>query len=752
MKNNFSPLIRRAGILSGAALCFAGTPAYSADKPEADAFPNFESYIKISGQAPDITGDKAAFQNRVKQSSDGGVGIEDLHISKDTSKTTTIVLDGKALTGSEDYLGRFNVTKTGVGSVDVGYKRFRTFYDGVGGFFPLNNQWMPLANEDLHIDRSKFWVEGKLAFKDAPEFTVRYTNELRSGRKDSTIWGDTDFSGLPFAVAPNPISQARKMVPSYLQVGERHQNLELSARHTIGKTTLQLTLLGDTTDNKDTRFVTRFPGEVVPLSVALLSATAPAGQAASPQAIAKGALPAQNWNNQVFIAEADNMKTKTSGVNATSDTILNDKLTLRLAANFDLVDTTVGGGRPLITSTATAAGVVPVATDNYANLYGGTRVKDYTGNIAFDYKVTKNLFAKLALRAQSEFIRGASGYDVIAASGTPATVISSTPRIGWAKIHQNVRTPVVELRYTGIKDLALYFNGSKRDLSGVETNTASYNPLTAAIGTAAANNVTENHGNYTLGASWKQSQLLTLRAEVFHKGHKDNTVGFGTIPTIIGDYYLLDSTYEGYKLTAIAKPLATVGFTTRFVSQRGTMKVTGFLPTYPAYDSLNSHNHMLSESIDWTPTPQVYLQLNGTATFNVISTVYPRAGLTPATVTAAGLVTANAFDTNRVLQNSDNNYYTVGFITGFVVDKQTDAQVQLNYYRADNGNAILAPLTMPYGVAVKDTSITVGLKHKFSDKWIGNAKIGYFDSANDTTGGMTNYHGPLAYVSFDHSL
>jgi hypothetical protein len=59
---------------------------------------------------------------------------------------------------------------------------------------------------------------------------------------------------------------------------------------------------------------------------------------------------------------------------------------------------------------------------------------------------------------------------------------------------------------------------------------------------------------------------------------------------------------------------------------------------------------------------------------------------------------------------------------------------------------------MPYGVAVKDTSITVGLKHKFSDKWIGNAKIGYFDSANDTTGGMTNYHGPLAYVSFDHSL
>lgn len=752
MKTMFSPLFRSAGLLTGAWLIAAGVPVRAADKANADAFPNFESYIKITGQAAAINGNDAAFQNRTKQPSDGGVGIEDLHLSKDLSKTTTLVIDGKALSGSEDYLAKFNVTKNEVGSIEAGYKRFRTFYDGAGGFFPLNNQWMPLANEDLHIDRSKFWVDAKLALKDLPEIEVSYTNELRSGKKDSTIWGSTDFTGLPFTVAPNPVTEIRKFAPSYLRVGERHELLEATVKKTVKKTTLQLTLLADRTNNSDTRYVTNFPGEVIPFAITQLSTTAPAGQVANPQALAKAALSPANWNNQVDIAENDAMKTQTTGADFEAITPINDKLTLRLAAKYELVHTTIGGSRPLVTYTPTATGVVPVTTNNYANLYGGTRVKDYSGNIALDYKATKDLFVKVALRAQSEFIRGTSGYDVIAASGTPALTLASTPRTGYAKIHQNVRTPVLELRYLGIKNVALYFNGSKRDLSGVEVNTSSYNPLTAAIGTQAMNNVSEDHGNYTLGADWKTSSQLTLRGEVFTKGHKDNTVGFGTTPAILGDYYLLDSKYSGYKLTAIAKPAATIGFTTRFVSQLGKMKVTGFLPTYPAYDSLNAKNYMLSETIDWTPSAQVYFQLAATKTFNVISTIYPRAGVTPATVNAAGLTTALAFDTNRVLQNSNNNYDTVSFTSGFVVDKNTDAQVQVNYYRADNGNAILAPLTMPYGVVVQDTAITIGLKHKFNDKWVGNGKVGYFDSKNGTTGGNQNFHGPVAYVSLEHAL
>jgi len=46
----------------------------------------------------------------------------------------------------------------------------------------------------------------------------------------------------------------------------------------------------------------------------------------------------------------------------------------------------------------------------------------------------------------------------------------------------------------------------------------------------------------------------------------------------------------------------------------------------------------------------------------------------------------------------------------------------------------------------------VGLKHKFSNRLMGDAKVGYLKSTDSTTGGFTNYKGPLAYLSLSYSL
>ena len=44
------------------------------------------------------------------------------------------------------------------------------------------------------------------------------------------------------------------------------------------------------------------------------------------------------------------------------------------------------------------------------------------------------------------------------------------------------------------------------------------------------------------------------------------------------------------------------------------------------------------------------------------------------------------------------------------------------------------------------------MKRKFTDRWIGSAKLGYFESRNDTSGGNTNFHGPLAYLAIERAL
>ena len=730
---NAKPLffLRSAGLVAGAILALSCPRVAGADKTAvpSDAFPNFDSYIKVSGQAASITGDGGAFESRSKLPQQSGAGIEDLHYSKDTTNDITLAIDGHALAGTEDYLGQVSWTKNEVGKLEIGYKRFRTFYDGVGGFFPLNSNWQTLNSNELHIDRSKFWIDATVALPNKPVFSIKYTNELRNGQKDSTIWGTTDFTGLPYNAAPIAVTPSRKSVASWINIGERHTNLEASATHTIKNVSVALTVFHDETNNLDTRYVMLYPGQNLPFP--------------TPTAAAIAALPATKWHNQVQQQQTDGMATKTTGVTGTGSLALSKTLKLSFGGAYQIVRNDISGDRPLMTWTPTATGVQVVSTDNNYNLLGGSAVKVLTGNVALDWNIANDLVAKLAFKGEEEYIRGSSTYTVVAASGTPAVALASTPRLGWGKLHQNSSTPVLDIRYSGIKDVSLYFNGSQRSLSGTENDTSHYNPLTAASGTLANNNVSEDHGDYALGANWRTSRFLTVRGELFQKNHQTESAGYGVN---LGDYYLLDNHFKGVKLTGIVNPVPTLALTGRWVHQTGTMQVTGYLPTYPAFDSCDAKNDIIAGTIDWNPSKQFYAQVNVNLVYNNINTIYPRAGITVATSTVS------AYDTNRVLQDSKNNYVTSSFLMGFAVDKHTDLQAQYTDYRANNGDPALAALTMPYGVSAHDYLATVGIKHQFNDKVVINAKIGYAYSNNDTTGGFTNFRGPLAYISIEHAL
>ncbi|MFA5266072.1 MAG: hypothetical protein WC378_19800, partial [Opitutaceae bacterium] len=246
-----------AGLLAGTLLAISATLVAAAAKStaDADAFPLLQdNFILLSGQYSSVTGDKAAFQTRTQNAKSGTFGIESMRYGTDISKDTNLQFEGKVMAGIEDYLGKFLLAKNDVGSFEIGYKRFRTFYDGVGGFFPANALWMPLANQMLHVDRGTFWVDGTIALPNAPVLHIRYANETRTGRKDTAIWGDSDLTGIPISTssALNPISADRKIVPAYLQLGERRETLEASITHSLANTKFDLRLVGERINNLDT--------------------------------------------------------------------------------------------------------------------------------------------------------------------------------------------------------------------------------------------------------------------------------------------------------------------------------------------------------------------------------------------------------------------------------------------------------------------------------------------------------------------
>ncbi len=714
-------------------MALSGVNASAAAPKEADAFTVFDSYVKISGKSAAVTGNSAAYARRFQLPENGSYGIEALHLNKELNKDVSMELDGKALFGAEDYLGKLRLTKTDVGTVEFGYKKFRTFYDGIGGFFPLNKAWMPLAQEELHTDRAKFWADVKIAIPDKPVFHFRYSNDLRNGQKDSTIWGDTDLTGIPIwtVSSQNPYSANRKLVAAYIDLNERQQNLEASVKHTVGNTELELSLVRNWTDSDNIRYSNRYPGELKPWPAI----------PTNPPSIIPGALA----NNPVSGFDQQMSQAKIWTYTGKFVTKFSDQVSVFGGLSYQDAQADIADNRQMTLTIRTTPGIVNAVGGfvgasgrppySYKTDFGNISEKVLTGNLGVTYKPIKDLYFKLALKGEKLDMEGVNQvtYNSNSINQTTGEVIpvnvvapNSSKRSGrpW--------TPELDVRYSGIKGLSLYGAFDYRRAPGdVADSTVSVGLAGKAYAPSfSSDNSKVNRAHYKVGANWKVSSMVTLQAETFYKNHVNSYIGYGTS---LGGRYILGYQFRGIKLTGILKPLPDLTFTTRYLNQAGKMDTTVDAGT--AYESMDSKNHLFGETIDWNPTKQFYMQANLNVVFATTGTAYPRAGGTA----------------NEVLRNSDNNYWNASVVVGFALDKSTDAQLQYTRYHANNSQAALVA-TMPYGTVVDESTITLGLKRKLTDRMVLHAKVGYFDSTNDSTGGNTNFRGPLGYVSLEYAL
>lgn len=720
---------RAAGLLAGALFALLGARA-----AEADALPVFETnYITVGGNAPAISGSKAAFQKGTMLSKTGAAGIEAFNYTVDLSKETALQIDGKVLPGADDYLAKFKLTKNEVGSFEAGYKRVRTFYDGKGGFFPGNNAWLPLYSRALSVDRGQFFVHGTIALPKAPVFNFSYTNSTRTGRKDSTIWGDSDLTGVPILSLGtlNLISSNRKIIPAYIDLNERNENLEASVDHSMGDTKLHLAVIRDRTNNLDSRSIDRYPGELKPFPAI----------PSNPVTVVPNAL--ANNPNKGF--DIQGVKQTGTTLDGKLETTINPWINAYVEGSYYHASADLMSSRLITATIATATGVqnlvggyTPAGRSPYSPVGTGTfRTNVYTGVIGAELKPTKDLEINPAVKFEKfttngNFLANYTLNMVTLATGAvvPGTIVAPN----WSTASEKPTIPEVTARYTGIPNVALYADWSYRDTPSDEHKvyvgaTTSTTVMVAAAPTIVFDKVREKHTNFSVGGNWTPSGMFTLRAEYFEKDHEN-----AYNDAVATGFYTLDNDTYGARISATVRPAPVVSFATRYVVQRGhgTVAEDGYLFGH----SNDSRRYQISETIDWTPQKNFYAQANVNVIWDRVGTVYPRAG-------------GSADD---VLHNANNNYWNASVLTGFVVDKETDAQVQATYYKADNWDPLRATYTTPYGQGGKDYSVTVGLKHKFSDRMVGVAKLGYFNSTNETSGGFADYKGTVGYVSLQFRL
>jgi len=733
MNTKISQLLRTAGLLPAA--CLAVVTTRAADSKADTVKIEGDNVIKVSAQATDFSGHRAASQASTQVFRNLSGGIEELAVGHELDQTTTLQIDGRALPGAEDYLAQFRLTRFEVGSLETGYKRFRTFYDGVGGFFPLNNAWLPIHPRALYVDRGRFFTTATIALPKQPVFTLRYTNETRSGRKDSTIWGDTDFTGVPIysLSSLNPVSANRKIIPAYLELSERHENWEASVRHGFGSTRVFFSIGGGRIKNLNTRSIDRYPGELRPFPAI----------PSNPPAL----IPPQLANNENQGSDQQGVKQDRLTSMARVEAPVGDGLKVFAEASHFSTEAETSGSRLIYAKLQTPVDVkneiglfTPGGRPPYSYLGTGTTESTVvTGIVGLEARTGKHLRLQLAFKGEDYSSRGKSTANYLSTMVVQATgVTTPVPLTGQneSTIDEKVWVPEAEFRYTGFKDCTLYGTWDYRNSPGDEylrygsITTSPGGPVVLAAPVISTDKVKERHHNATLGANWNLSRAATLRAEVFTKDHENRFTGTAAN---LGDYYHLDFDIRGARLTAELRPAPGLSCKTRYVHQRGKAVIAS--AGYLDGDSNDSKRHSIGETIDWNPGKTIYVQLNVNVVFDQTSTAYPRAG----------------GSANDVLRNSDNNYWNGSLVTGFAMDQSTDATVTATWYKADNFNREITA-SDPLGAGGRDYALYAGLKRRFSPKVLGHAKLGYVDSRNDTTGGNTNFRGPVGYLAIEYGL
>jgi hypothetical protein len=730
--------LRTSGLAAG--LAVLSLPAAAA---ETDALPEFDSnYITFSAGGADVNGSKAAYQARTQNAKTGAAGIEDLRFDYDLKNKTTLTVTGRALAGQEDYLLNFKLTKEEVGSFEVGYKTFRTFYDGAGGFFPIGNVWMPLFSRPLYVDRGQLSVQGTVALPKAPVYTFKYTHSTRDGRKDSTILGDTNLTGIPILAGPgavNPIAATRKLLPTYVDLDEKSDTWELGMRHKVENTTVAVTIGGNFIEDVNERVMQQNIGELAVFPAPVFTVpTVNNVRAGSPRRTVM----------------THRQKEDGYHASATFETVLDNKLTVFGGLQYHTADVEISGSRLLTATIASATGVrdYPGGFTNtgatarapyHVVTKGDMEYTALTGNFGARFNPSKDLALEAAVRGERWEDSGTNLANYSSQGVTLATgAVTNYAAQGQHGVNNVEKpwTPTFDFRYTGLKGAAIY--GSWEYRTSKQDEHVRYQGLNGQTKATELDligkDIKETHCNATLGLSATISPKLNLRAEVFTKDHENDFNGYDDV---LGRNYVLNYDIYGAKLTATVKPDQMVNLTTRYIIQKGKAAVYhGGLTTNGVIngwvDGNDSTRHSLSESVSWNVTKAVFVQANGTVVYDQMQTMYP-------------WISGNA---KRNFRNADNNYVTGDATVGFAIDRKTNGMLQATYYRANNFDASYAAVAMPLGASAKESTVSLGVKHKIDDKTVLFGKIGYCDSDNGTRGGYADFSGPLAYVSLQRAF
>jgi hypothetical protein len=671
----------------------------------------YKNWIEFGIGGVITSGDRAQFEQEHRLPADEVYGgITDLHFEHTIGKNGLFSVDGHGIFDAHDYDIQIQLVQPKLGYVKAGFTEFRSWYDGNGGFFPHNDVFFDPPFPEMHIDRGDAWIELGLRAPDWPEITIRYEHEFRFGQKDSTVWGDTNLTGLP-----PPFNSTRKLVPSFRDIDEKRDIFSFEASKTFGNTDVLLGMRYEHNTNDYSLNFERGAGQLPPV-------VPPPGQ-------------------QRKVTQQQNDDVDLFSGHGITETRITDNLWFTAGYSYTSLQNDLSGSRITGLHWDQAFGE-PVPTlgqrdHAFINLAGTSQIKENLVNANLFWMPLESLAILTGFRYTHENFDADSTFLAEEPVRNPAGGFQygpPEPANGARTADYDRFAQRLELRFTGIKDWLFYAEGEWEEDYGhvdeFQTIDEAEEPLdkdTNALGQ-----------KYTTGFNWYPTMRLNLSGQYFHRiASYNEDIITAQFPRLIDQDWNIDD--FNFRITfrpKIPACLGTLALVTRYDFVHTT--IDGQWEVFSDGELLNEEQtgeikkHVISESLNWNPLARFYLQANFSYVLNQTDTPANNIDLVP--------------DEGPTVVNFRNDYWTVTSGIGYIIDDKTDFYTDFSFYCA-NDHYKNPAVAMIYGLGATEYTASATLTRQLTKNMRLLLRYGYFNYRDVTSGGHNNYQAHSLFSS-----
>lgn len=488
---------------------------------------------------------------------------------------------------------------------------------------------------------------------------------------------------------PGFTSLVRGLVPTVNRIDEARDIFELDVTHRIKKTDFGVGLRYETGDLNNKRYLSQWPGEP--------------------------AVERKITNREGTSYDAFN-------VHAFSETWLKKNLFFSTGFLFANLDNDFSGSR--IYGSDFDVSYAPNALNGtgYNDLGGGSHKQEYVLNLNLMALPTKHLTIVPSVRVQKEDWN--ADFATLSTSGTttPGFLAGNTDGDSL-----DVRERL-DIRYTGITNWVLYAQGEWTQGEGNVAENGLGSPIQRA---------TEDSRffqKYSAGARWYATRRMSLDVGGYYKlnaydydhtlDNTPNAAGGNRYPAflVMQDF----ETYDGNARLTL-RPLNNLTLVSRYEYQLSTIHTQPDATSgLSDVESSEMRSHIFAQNISWAPWSRLYLQTG----FNYVvsKTETPTSDFTQAVL------------------DSQNNYWTLNFNSGLVLDNKTDLNLGYTYFRADDytDNSTVG---LPFGAGMEEHGVTATVVRRINEHLRVTVRYGFYHSEDEPSGGNKDYDAHVLFAS-----